>query len=351
VPYSQSSLSSVPEWHLPSSIPSAPPLPSSSRNPPQPQPTPQADHSLLAAYHYILTHPPPLHPLFPGRTSIPPAAASVPIGPNTLLPSRHKVAMTLLYQTQALSRWEPADSLFATVAPCSPRVAAIGPTYPVPIDDKNPATKDFKFPPVIARSVGAPERIAPVVSQQGSRIPDLARHVLPVSTPLFLQTFSISECPFRKPLIFSRTSRLSHPPILHRGPKPLTYGQGVPAPWNTIPESTVQPPPTPAVTKPGAKDALPNGKDKAKDAHSPSKTAAALPDARLYATWDYEPKDYRIPLTVLSRARTRMASIAGSAYPAASPSASTPTAAAGGGSTAVGSVGGLRSRSSSRIQG
>lgn len=180
VPYSQSSLSSVPEWHLPSSSSA---IPSQSRNLPLPLSTPQTEHSLLAAYHYILTHPPPLHPLFPGRTTIPPAAAGVPIGPNTLLPSRHKVAMTLLYQMQALSRWEPADSLFATTAPCSPRVAAIGPTYPVPIDDKdkNTPNKEFKFPPVPARPVGAPERIAPAVSQQGSRIPDLARHVLPVS--------------------------------------------------------------------------------------------------------------------------------------------------------------------------
>ena len=182
VPYSQSSLSSVPEWHLPSSSTI---IPSQSRNVPQPLSTPQTEHSLLAAYHYILTHPPPLHPLFPGRTTIPPAAAGVPIGPNTLLPSRHKVAMTLLYQTQALSRWEPADTLFGTAAPCSPRAAAIGPTYPIPIDDKekNTPNKEFKFPPVPARPVGAPERIVPAVSQQGSRIPDLARHVLPVSVP------------------------------------------------------------------------------------------------------------------------------------------------------------------------
>lgn len=354
VPYSQSSLSSVPEWHLPPSS-ALPPSTHQLRNLSQAQSTPQTEHSLLAAYHYILTHPPPLHPLFPGRTTIPPTAAAVPIGPNTLLPSRHKVAMTLLYQTQALSRWEPADSLFGTAAPCSPRVAAIGPTYPVPIDEKekNAPNKDLKFPPVPARPVGAPERIVPVVSQQGSRIPDLARHVLPVSAH---QSFSTASSDFQsQPLIFSRTSRLSHPPILYRGTKALTYGQGIPAPWNSNPDGTSQPPPTPAVTKPSAKDALLNGKekdkekldkekDKSKDTNGQTKASVALPDAKLYATWDYEPKDCRIPLP--TRTRTRMAAAAGSAYSAAaSPSASTPA----GGGLAAGSVSGLRSRSSSRI--
>lgn len=154
-------------------------------------------------------------------------------------------------------------------------------------------------------------------------------------------------------MIFSRTSRLSHPPILYRGTKPLTYGQGIPAPWNGNPESAAQPPPTPVVAKPAtAKDALPNGKDKDKDKDKDSsgqaKTSAALPDARLYATWDYEPKDYRVPLPMPSRSRNRIAPGASSAYSgaAASPSTSTP---AGGGGIAAGAVGGLRSRSSSRI--
>ncbi|KAF8621464.1 hypothetical protein AX15_007758 [Amanita polypyramis BW_CC] len=338
VPYSQSSLSSIPEWHLPSSVPPAS-RHASSRNPPQP--TPQTEHSLLAAYHYILTHPPPLHPLFPGRTTIPASTATVPIGPNTLHPSRHKVAMTLLYQTQTLPRWEPADSAFATVGPCPPRVAAIGPTYPIPIPssddkDKNSANKDFKFPPMLARPVGAPERIAPLVSQQGSRIPDLARHVLP-------------------PMIFSRTSRLSHPPILYRGQKPLTYGQGVPAPWNSNPspsEAATQPP-TPATAKPGAKDALTNGKEKNKDANSQAKSVV-LPDAKLYATWDYEPKDYRAPLIVPSRSRARIAGATSSTHlPTASPSVSSPLVTTTGGlagtGATTGSVSGLRSRSSSRL--
>ncbi len=68
VPYSQSSLSSVPEWHLPT-LPSL----SSSHTRQVPLPTPQVEQSLLTAYHYILTHPPP--------TELPP-----------LNPSRHKVA-------------------------------------------------------------------------------------------------------------------------------------------------------------------------------------------------------------------------------------------------------------------
>lgn len=165
VPYSQSSLSSVPEWHLPQ-VSAVPP-------PRTPQlPTPQTEPSLIAAYHHILTHPPPPAP-----------ALSNPL--------RHKVAMALLSQTQTMPRWDPPDTLYSSVGPCPPRVATIAPTYPVAIGDTpgsdfrgkegKEKDKDIKFPPAIPRPVSAHERITPLISQQPSRIPDLARHVLPVS--------------------------------------------------------------------------------------------------------------------------------------------------------------------------
>jgi hypothetical protein len=160
VPYSQSSLASVPEWHLPS----APPPSSSSSLIRQPNlPTPQVEPSLLSAYHYILTHPPP--------PELPP-----------LNPQRHKVAMSLIKQTQSNPRWNPADTLFGSVGPCPPRVATIQPSYPVAIGDggKDGADKDLKLPPTASRPVSGSERIAPFVSQQTSRIPDLARQILPV---------------------------------------------------------------------------------------------------------------------------------------------------------------------------
>lgn len=165
VPYSQSSLSGVAEWHLPS--PKPPPLPQAHpRNPMLT--TPQTEQSLVGAYHHILTHPPP--------TNL-----------NAPTPARHKVAMALLSQTQSIPRWEPPDTLYSSLAPSVPRVAVIGPTYPMENGDGGDIKgkldvkdKDFKFPPTMARPVSANERLTPLVSQQLSRIPDLARLVLPV---------------------------------------------------------------------------------------------------------------------------------------------------------------------------
>lgn len=169
VPYNQSSLSSVPEWHLPT-LPSS----SSSRRTPKIMPalpTLQTEPVLFKAYHHILTHRP---------------SASPP--PSTL--SRHKVAMAFLSQTQKLPRWDSADTLFSTVAPCPPRVAVIGPSFPVAINDRDSAVngkldtakdKEFRFPPTIPRPVSGMERLTPLLGHQSNRIPELARHVLPVS--------------------------------------------------------------------------------------------------------------------------------------------------------------------------
>ena len=175
VPYSQSSLSSVPEWYLPSAPPpTAPPTQTRVR-----QATPQIEPALIAAYHHILTHPPPPNP--------PP-----------LNPSRHKVLMALLKQAESTPRWNPADTLFGSVGPCPPRVSTIGPSYPVAIGNptvndikgKNEAKdNDVKLPPAIPRPVSAIEHIAPFISQQSSRIPDLARHVLPVFAKLISPLF------------------------------------------------------------------------------------------------------------------------------------------------------------------
>ncbi|KAJ4481082.1 hypothetical protein J3R30DRAFT_3656749 [Lentinula aciculospora] len=255
VPYSQSSISTISEWHLPS----APVSTSSSR--PEPRwATPATEPSLIAAYHHILTHPPP---------------------PNTTPmanPQRHKVAMALLALTQNASRWELPDTLFSTLATNHPRVASIGPTYPVLIGDyaegtkKGEKEKDFKFPATAPRSVATTERISQLVSQQGSRIPELARHVLP-------------------PTILSRTNRLTHPPPLSRNNKILTYGAGIPAPWNA---NTIPPDNT-----------LNNTKDSTNGKSGPP---PVLPDARLFATWDHEHKDFRTPLAPVKQ-RARLASV------------------------------------------
>jgi Wiskott-Aldrich syndrome protein len=167
VPYSQSSLSGVAEWHLPSAQPASNAMPLRQTRLPT-LPTPQTEQALFTAYHHILTHPPLSNGTAP-------------------TPSRHRVAMALLSQIQTTPRWEPPDTLYSSVAPCPPRVSTIGPTYPMALagdvgsDSKVKTEKDVKFPPTVPRPVSSSERLTPLISQQASRIPDLARHALPVS--------------------------------------------------------------------------------------------------------------------------------------------------------------------------
>jgi Wiskott-Aldrich syndrome protein len=176
VPYDQSSLSSMPEWHLPTS---RPPRVAHAHLPrlttPQPQPT------LISAYHHILTRPPP---------------------PTVYVinPSRHKVALALLSLTQSSPRWEPPNTLYSSSAPCSPRVAVIGPTFPTLIGETAHGPGDqgaadaererkANLPPLPPRPVFVNERITSLVTQQPSRIPELARHVLPVRSVQLLHRF------------------------------------------------------------------------------------------------------------------------------------------------------------------
>ncbi|PPR02830.1 hypothetical protein CVT24_002227 [Panaeolus cyanescens] len=265
VPYDQSSLSSVPEWHLP-----APPSSFSSSSSLSRQTRITTEQALLSAYHYILTHPPPPEP-------------------PAITPARHKVAMVLIHQAQKNPRWDVADSLFGSVGPCSPRVATIGPSYPVPIEDSvkgKDKDSQLKLPPAMPRPVNAPERIAGFVSQQTSKIPDLGKMILP-------------------PQIHTRTTRLSHPPVLHRGTKPLLYGAGIPAPWNmnALPDGP---------SAPGAPPPTPKDKDGGEKDSSDKAAKPLLPDARLYATWDHETKDFKVPLTShrpVAHGRSRLGSI------------------------------------------
>lgn len=166
VPYSQSSLSSVSQWHLPSRAPRHS----------QPHllrfPIPQTQPALFRAYHHILTNP------------LPPSASSAN-------PSRHKVAMALLSLVQTHPRWDSPDTLYSSSAPCAPRIAVIGPTFPVLISTAANSTGDSNnadaererranLLPLPPRAVFASERITPLLTQQPSRIPELARQVLPV---------------------------------------------------------------------------------------------------------------------------------------------------------------------------
>lgn len=173
VPYSQSSLAAISERHLPSSLPPPSTIPQNRQNN---LPTLQIEPSLLGAYHHILTHPPPLE---------------LP----SLNPSRHKIAMALIKQGEANPRYNPADTLFGSVAPCPPRVSTMGPSYPIPLGDTSNSDKnkdkdkEVKLPQSIPRPVSSIERIASFISQQSSQIPDLALRVLPVRLYDFLEQY------------------------------------------------------------------------------------------------------------------------------------------------------------------
>ena len=91
-----------------------------------------------------------------------------------------------------------------------------------------------------------------------------------------------------KPSVYLRATRLSHPLALKRGNHTLTYGPGVDAPWNAINAAATAPPVAKKEDKP-AMNGMPNGKAK-------EEPAPVMPDAKFYATWDYEQKNFKEPL-------------------------------------------------------
>ena len=181
VPYTSSSLSSTPVWHLPQ--------PPASFDLPSQLPrlaTPQIQPSLLGAYHYILTNPLPSHG-------------------NASNPARHRVALALLAQTENSPRWEPADTLFGLSSPNGPRVSTMPPSHPIAKqpptnasgDPGKPDTKGEEInrvplPSISHFPVTAQEHIAPSMSTQSSRLPEVARGVIPVCFRLSRQLDIIS---------------------------------------------------------------------------------------------------------------------------------------------------------------
>ncbi|KAJ7484081.1 hypothetical protein B0H11DRAFT_1196802 [Mycena galericulata] len=238
LPYEQSSLAEVSQWHLPGPRPPPPPTPPT---PTQSQAMSTASNPELAlyrAFHHILSH--------PTRAA------------TSATPARHRVAMALLAQTQLVPRWDVPDTMYAGSAPPAPRAWPIVPTFAVPVAASAAAEPDAqrrRFPPTHRTLTSVATPIAPIVGSQGSRLPELARRVLP-------------------PPIYARATRLAHPLPLMRGAKQLTYGPGVPAPWNS----------PAAAAGGGSADAEP----KERDARE-----ARIPDARVLATWEYESKDFR----------------------------------------------------------
>ncbi|CAK5271037.1 unnamed protein product [Mycena citricolor] len=225
IPYDESSLAEAAHWHLPAQSMEPSDAPSAIGANPSFDPPKLA---LYKAFVHALRH--------PQRDT----------GPSN--PARHRVSMSLLQLTQVVPRWDLPPSMYASSAPGPPRAWPIVPTYAKPM---NEAEVPRRFLPT-TRNVAYPERIEPIVGSQGSRLPELARQVLP-------------------PTIYNRLTRINHPPPLTRGAKSLTYGPGVPAPWNA-PDNKEE-----------------NAKDR--DSREPK-----VVDARVFATWEYEAKDFRNPI-------------------------------------------------------
>lgn len=190
-PYELSGLASQPTWHLPTKPPTPPPSPANRL------PMPIAERALYEAYHYILTHHPKtkLEQYRPGPTN----------------PGRYKVALELVRQAETQPRWDPVPTMFGGPSPNIPRVATISPSYPIPYgkfpDDekeskpgkggKDKDNDEVKLPATQAKIVGGTDRLAPMVSQPTSRIPNLARELLVVSHLIFkLKEFRFNETPY-----------------------------------------------------------------------------------------------------------------------------------------------------------
>lgn len=88
--------------------------------------------------------------------------------------------------------------------------------------------------------------------------------------------------------MLSRTTRLTHPPVLQRGSQKLVYGSGIPAPWNSSPTNSA------GQGGKGEDGSAANGQDA---------SSFTLPDAQMFATWDYEAKHYQEPLGAGRRGR------------------------------------------------
>lgn len=163
VPYNMSSLSSVVGTHLPDRHNFKKAL-SSPGHALQLQrrkhATPEITPALVEAYHYMLTNPPPSHP--------------------STNPARHRVALAMLSQAYTSPRWTAGDTLFGSAAGPRPRDVAPGPSYPVPIGSKGKDDQLTFMPSSSSRPIVANEAVVLPSCQPRSRIPDIARAVLPV---------------------------------------------------------------------------------------------------------------------------------------------------------------------------
>ncbi|OCB86061.1 hypothetical protein A7U60_g6959 [Sanghuangporus baumii] len=262
VPYNMSSLSSVPETHLPDQNAFKKLLSGSGHAlqlQPRKHPTPDVTPALLGAYHHLLTNPPPPHP--------------------SMNPARHRVALAMLFQAYTTPRWSAPDTLFGIATAPKPRVVAPGPSFPVPIGSKGKDEQPLPMPSSSSRPIVVNEAVVLPSFQPRSRIPDIAGTVLP------------GPC-------FSRATRVVPPPPLvnNTTKDKFLYGVGIPAVWNS--SSGPQAP----STQP-RKAKVEDDEDERHRDQKDKDSSMSLPDAVLHATWDWETHDYRQPIPHHKRTR------------------------------------------------
>lgn len=162
VPYSMSSLSTAPDSHLPDPITyTAPPLVTSALQLlPRKHEPPDILPSLLAAYHHVLTNPAPPEP--------------------SINPGRHRIALTSLNQAYTRPKWTAQDTLFANLAAPRPRVVSPAPTFPVFLGSALGKEDKHLVIPSTLRTLMVDETVLPLSHEPMSRIPDIAKAILPV---------------------------------------------------------------------------------------------------------------------------------------------------------------------------
>lgn len=175
IPYEQSSLASVPEWHLPPSPPATP----------FPPPNRDIHRSLLEAYLYLLKD----------------KDSDAQRGST---PARHRLTLGMM----SLSDHRNEEQIFA-VQPNEPRLSAQPPSYAKPLVAGGGRVS---HPPTATR---------PAIPGMGVGVGEGADKLS------VLAQRNVSAA------IWDRVARMAPPPVQHRSNGvPSLYGIGVPAPWN-----------------------------------------------------------------------------------------------------------------------
>ncbi|KAG8964411.1 hypothetical protein FRC03_001812 [Tulasnella sp. 419] len=243
-------------------------------------------------------------------------------------PSRLKVAHYLA--RTAPQRYSNPDTLFGGTSPNLPRSSAPLPTHPVPLDPN-------------AKGTLPPPQPKPINDRNGGEggaggfdlsMPHLQSNLSKLAKELLAPGFysRTTQLPPPPPLLASATISINSDP----GPtqsqpqmEPVLYSKPIMAPWNSEAASSVGDKDDEDGGKPSLKKKNRKGNEKAG-----ADGAASLPDAKLYATWDWTSKEWTEPL-VARRGRMDSFSLGGNT------SSSGAGAAAWVGSPVVGTPGGM----------